>query len=301
MISLQSIRDDAEAVKAAVARKGEPTEPIDRILAADARRRELEASTNELRAERNTGNKQLGEAMRGGGGAEADALKARMAELSAQIDANAAELTAVQQAIEADLLLVPNPPDPSVPDGKGSEDNPVLRSWGEPAEAESVPPHWEIGAAARPVRPRARSQDRGLRIHPVHRPGRAAGARADRLHAGDGRAPRLCRGLTAAAGQRGLRAGHRPAAGQGRADVRRRARRAVPDSHRRGAGHQPLSRRDPAADRLPIYHAAYTPCFRREAGAAGKDTRGLLRVHQFDKVEMVKFVEPETTPASSSA
>ncbi len=93
MISLQSIRDDAEGVKAAVARKGEPTDPIDRILAADARRRELEATTNELRAERNAGNKQLGEAMRGGGGAAADELKARMAELSAQIDANAAELS----------------------------------------------------------------------------------------------------------------------------------------------------------------------------------------------------------------
>ena len=144
MISLQSIRDDPDAVKAAVARKGEPTEPIDRILAADTRRRELEASTNELRAERNAGNKQLGEAMRGGGGAEADTMKGRMADLSAQIDANAAELAAVQQAIEADLLLVPNPPDPSVPDGKGSDDNPVLRTWGEPAEAGSVPPHWEI-------------------------------------------------------------------------------------------------------------------------------------------------------------
>ena len=128
MISLQSIRDDAEGVKAAVARKGEPTDPIDRILAADARRRELEATTNELRAERNAGNRQLGEAMRGGGGAAADDLKARMADLSAQIDANAAELTAVQQGIEADLLLVPNPPDPSVPDGRGSEDNPVLRA-----------------------------------------------------------------------------------------------------------------------------------------------------------------------------
>ena len=71
MISLQTIRDDAEAVKTAVARKGEPTDPIDRILAADTRRRELEASTNELRAERNAGNKQLGEAMRGGRGERA--------------------------------------------------------------------------------------------------------------------------------------------------------------------------------------------------------------------------------------
>ena len=91
---------------------------------------------------------------------------------------------------------------------------------------------------------------------------------------------------------------HGPDPGQGRPDVRRHARRAVPGPDGRGPGHEPPSRRDPrhvrAADPLRRLH----PCFRREAGAAGKDTRGILRVHQFDKVEMVLFERPEDSPAA---
>ena len=145
MIALQLIRDDPDGVKRAVARKGEPTDPIDRLLTADARRRQLEAEANALRAERNEGNRRLGELMREGKAAEADALKGTMATVSTQVDALDAELRTIEAAIEADLLLVPNLPHASVPDGAGAEDNPVVRSWGEPAPASSVPPHWEIG------------------------------------------------------------------------------------------------------------------------------------------------------------
>jgi seryl-tRNA synthetase len=296
MISLQSIRDDPEGVKAAVARKGEPAEPIDRILAADTKRRELEASTNELRAQRNAGNKQLGEAMRGGGGAAADELKARMAELSARIDAGAAELLALQQAIDADLLLVPNPPDPSVPDGRGPEDNPELRRWGEPAEAESVPPHWEIAQR--------------LGLFDLERGAKIAGSGFVLFTGPGARLERALIGLMLEMAER-----------HGYAEVW--SPLLVNAASARGTGQLPdkegqmyVAERDElyliptaefpvtnlyrdeilSADRLPIYHAAYTPCFRREAGAAGKDTRGLLRVHQFDKIEMVKFVEPSTSP-----
>ena len=132
MISLQLFRDDPEGVKAAVARKGQPTEPVDRVRAADERRRELEATANDVRAERNAGNKQLGELMRGGQADEAAALKGRMAELSSRIDPDRAELAELERQIQADLLLIPNLPHPSVPDGRDSDDNPVLRSWGTP-------------------------------------------------------------------------------------------------------------------------------------------------------------------------
>ena len=100
MISLQLIRDDPAAVKAAVARKGEPADPVDRILAADARRRELEAGTNELRARRNAGNKELGELMRGDQREEGEQLKTRMAEISRQIDDQADELPVERLAPE---------------------------------------------------------------------------------------------------------------------------------------------------------------------------------------------------------
>jgi seryl-tRNA synthetase len=292
MISLQRIRDDPEVVKAAVARKGEPTDAVDRILAADLRRRELEAGTNELRAQRNAGNKELGELMRSGRRDEGEQLKTSMADLSRQIDEGAAELTALQQAIEADLLLVPNLPDASVPDGKGADDNPVIRSWGSPAEAGSMPPHWEIAER--------------LRLFDLERGAKIAGS-GFILFTGQGaRLERALIGLmlelTENHGYQELWSPLLVNAASARGTGQ------LPDKE----GQMYVAERDElyliptaevpvtnvyrdeilGAERLPIYHAAYTPCFRREAGAAGKDTRGLLRVHQFDKVEMVKIVHP---------
>jgi seryl-tRNA synthetase len=295
MISVRLIREEPDRVKAAIARKGEPPDAVDRILAADARRRELEASTNELRAQRNAGNKQLGEAMRSGGGAAADELKAQMAELSRQIDANAAELTELEQRVDADLLLIPNLPDPSVPDGKGAEDNPVVRSWGEPAAEGSAPPHWEIAQR--------------LHLFDLERGAKIAGSGFILFTGLGARLERALIGLMLELAER-----------HGYAELWSPI--LVNAASARGTGQLPdkegqmyVAERDElyliptaevpvtniyrdeilAADQLPIRHAAYTPCFRREAGAAGKDTRGLLRVHQFDKVEMVKFVEPSTS------
>jgi seryl-tRNA synthetase len=292
MISLQRIRDEPETVKAAVARKGEPTDTLDRILVADGRRRELEAGTNELRARRNAGNKELGELMRGGRREEGEQLKSSMAELSRQIDEGAVELTVLQQAIEADLLLVPNLPDTSVPDGKGAEDNPVIRAWGTPADEASVPPHWEIAER--------------LRLFDLERGAKIAGsgfilftgqgARLERALIGlmlelteqHGYAELWSPLLVNAASARGT--GQLPDK-EGQMYVAERD-----ELYLIPTAEVPVTNvyRDEilGAERLPIYHAAYTPCFRREAGAAGKDTRGLLRVHQFDKVEMVKIVHP---------
>jgi seryl-tRNA synthetase len=295
MISLRLIREDPERVKAAIARKGEPPDAVDRILVADARRRELEASTNELRARRNAGNKQLGEAMRAGGGDAASALKAEMAELSRQIDANAAELTALEQQVEQDLLLIPNLPDPSVPDGHGADDNPVIRTWGTAAEEGSAPPHWEIAER--------------LGLFDLERGAKIAGsgfilftgqgARLERALIGlmlemaeqHGYAELWAPILVNAASARGT--GQLPDKEAQMYVVERDDLYLIPTAE------VPVTNiyRDEilTAEQLPIHHAAYTPCFRREAGAAGKDTRGLLRVHQFDKVEMVKFVEPSTS------
>src|SRR6476661_6999961 len=152
MIGLQQIRDGAEAVKAAVNRKGggaEPLAAIDRILAADGRRRAVEAEVNDLRARRNAGNKELGALMRDGRRDEGERLKAEMAELSTRIDALTAQLGAADAAMQADLLLVPNLPHPSVPDGRSDADNPVVRTWGDPRRDDGTPPHWEIAERLR--------------------------------------------------------------------------------------------------------------------------------------------------------
>jgi seryl-tRNA synthetase len=297
VISLQLIRDDPEAVRLAVGRKGEPTEPIDRLLAADVRRRTLEAEANELRAQRNVGNRQLGELMRDGSTAEAEALKQEMSSLSEQIDVLDAELSQIEAAIEADLLLVPNLPDESVPDGRGADDNPVVRSWGSPAPAQDVPPHWEIGAR--------------LGLFDLERGAKIAGS-GFILYAGRGaRLQRALIGLMLElAEQHGYTELWSPilvnadsALGTGQLPDKESQMYAIErdDLYLIPTAEVPVTNVHRgeilSSAALPIRYAAYTPCFRREAGAAGKDTRGLLRVHQFDKVEMVKLVRPETSPA----
>jgi seryl-tRNA synthetase len=293
VISLQQIREDPDAVRRAIARKGEPPDAVDRLLEADARRRALEAEANDLRAERNTGNRELGELMRTGQGDGADALKARMAPLSERIDALAGELSRLEAAIEADLLLIPNLPHASVPDGASAADNPVIRSWGEPSAAGSAPPHWEIGERLGlfDLERGAKIAGSGFILYT------GAGARLQRaliglmLELADRHAYRELWSpiLVNAASARGT--GQLPDKEGQMYVVERDDLYLIPTAE------VPVTNlyRDEilAGDDLPIYHAAYTPCFRREAGAAGKDTRGLLRVHQFDKVEMVKFVRPE--------
>ena len=292
MIGIALIRDDPEAVRQAIARKGEPTEPVDRVLAADARRRAIEAEANGIRSERNQGNKQFGELMRTGQGEAGDALKARMAGLSSRIDALDAQLTELETAIERDLLLIPNLPHPSVPDGKGAEDNPVIRSWGEPRPAQSTPPHWEIAERLHlfDLERGAKLAGSGFILYT------GAGARLQRALIGfmlelaghHGYAELWTPLLVNAASARGT--GQLPDKEHQMYAVERDELYLIPTAE------VPVTNvyRDEIlpADSLPIYHAAYTPCFRREAGAAGKDTRGLLRVHQFDKVEMVKLVHP---------
>src|SRR5207245_11035604 len=108
MIGIALIREDPDAVKRAIARKGEPTGPVDRVHEADARRRAIEAEVNDLRAQRNTGNRQVGDLVRTGEHDDAAALKARMAELSTQIDRLAGELTQVEHASEPDRPRLPN-------------------------------------------------------------------------------------------------------------------------------------------------------------------------------------------------
>jgi len=295
MIGIALIREDPEAVKQAIARKGEPTEPVDRVLEADARRRAIEAEANDLRAQRNAGNRQVGELMRTDRRDEAGALKRTMADLSASIDRLAEDLTQAEQAIERDLLLIPNLPHPSVPDGKGPDDNPVVRTWGEPRTPGGTAPHWEIAER--------------LALFDLERGTKIAGS-GFILYTGAG--ARLQRALIGLMLELAAKAGYAElwtpllvnaasARGTGQLPDKEGQMYVVErdDLYLVPTAEVPVTNvyRDEilGVNELPINHAAYTPCFRREAGAAGRETRGLLRVHQFDKVEMVKFVRPETS------
>ena len=295
MISIQLIRDDPDGVKRGIARKGEGPAVVDRLLAADSRRRALLAEADAAKHERNEGSRTVGELMRSGQTAEAQTRTASLASLGERIDALDAELAEVEAAIEADLLLVPNLPQNLVPDGGGPEDNPVVRTWGEPLPSGERPPHWEIGAR--------------LGLFDLERGAKISGS-GFVLYTGAG--ARLQRALIGLfldmAGARGYIEVWPPvlvtadsARGTGQLPDKEGQMYVVErdDLYLAPTAEVPVTNihRDEilAPGSLPIRYAAYTPCFRREAGAAGKDTRGLLRVHQFDKVELVKFVTPESS------
>ena len=318
-VGLPRLREDAAGVRQGAIDKGEDPGLVDQALTADTRRRELLAEGDRLKAERNQASKTIGEAIRGGAdptGRDVSALKAASTAVGERISAIDAELATVEATIEDLLLRIPNPADPDVPVG-GEEANVTIREWGAQLPR-VVPLDGEVGADA-PVggatwqrRPPWEVADR-LGIFELERGAKIAGSGFP-VYRGLGST--LQRSLISwfldvhsrengfteiwppamvnAASARGT--GQIPDKEDQMYVVTRDELYLVPTAE------VPVTNlhRDEifdAAD-LPVRYAAYSPCFRREAGAAGKDTRGILRVHQFDKVEMVLFERPE---ASSEA
>jgi seryl-tRNA synthetase len=318
-VGLQRLRDDAPAIRQGAIDKGEDPSIVDAALAADVRRRELLAEGDRLKAERNTASKSIGEAIRAGAdpnGPETAALKARSTEAGERIGAIDAELATVEATVGDLLLRIPNPADLDVPVG-GEEANVTIREWGEQLPR-IQPLSGEVGADALPDSPgweRRAHWDvaAGLGIFDLERGAKIAGSGFP-----------VYRGLGSAL-QRALISWF--------LDVHTRENgfteiwppAVVNAASARGTGQIPdkedqmyvVGRDDlylvPTAEvpvtnlhrdeifeaaELPVRYAAYSPCFRREAGAAGKDTRGILRVHQFDKVEMVLFERPEASAAA---
>ena len=318
-VGLQRLREDAATVRQGAIDKGEDASLVDEALAADGRRRELLAEGDRLKAERNQASKAVGEAVRRGAdpnGPEVAALKATSVGAGERIAAIDAELAVVEERLDDLLVRIPNPADPDVPVG-GEEANVTVREWGtqlprlQPlggdvgADATAGEatwerrPHWEVGERLRIL-----ELERGAKItgsgFPVYR---GFGARLERsliswfldVHSAENGFTEIWPpAVVNAASARGT--GQIPDKEDQMYVVTRDDLYLVPTAE------VPVTNlhRDEIleAAELPIRYAAYTPCFRREAGAAGKDTRGILRVHQFDKVEMVLFERPE---ASSEA
>jgi len=299
-VGLQRLRDEPDRIRQGAIDKGEDPSFIDRALELDAERRRLQAESDGLKGERNAASKRIGEAIRAGAppdGPEIAELKAasvRAGERIAQIDAALAETEAELEDI---LLRIPNPADPDVPVG-GEDANVTVRTWGDRLPREHAGwtrrPHWELADALDII-----DNPRGAKItgsgFPVYK---GAGARLQRaliswfldVHTGENGFTEIWPpAVVNAASARGT--GQIPDKEDQMYVVTRDELFLVPTAE------VPVTNlhRDEilSADQLPIRYAAYTPCFRREAGAAGKDTRGILRVHQFDKVEMVLFERPE--------
>ena len=292
MIDLKLLRASPGQVRAALARRGDPglTRLLDEIEALDMKRRTLTAQLDTLKAERNDAAKADALAAKSQGGLPA-AIVAERKKLGDRITALESELRQIETTLEAKALFVPNSPLSDVPD-----EVTVLRSWGTPAP-KGGKPHWEIAEK--------------LGILDLPAGAKLAGSGFPVLK---GQGARLARALInfmldLHTREHGYTEVEPPflvrrevMIGTGQlpkfeADVYR----TTDDLFLIPTAEVPVTNlhRDEILDgtTLPVGYAAYTPCFRREAGAAGKDTRGLLRVHQFDKVELVRFCRASDSPA----
>jgi seryl-tRNA synthetase len=310
------LREEAEAIRRGAVDKGEDPALVDAALAADARRRELQGQADGLRAERNALSKQIGEVIRGGAtpdAAEVAELRDTSTAIGARLDGLEAELGASEAELEDLLLRIPNPAEPDVPVG-GEEANVTIRTWGEQLPR-VVPLEGEVGADARPG---AATWERRPHWEVGERLGMLDLARGAKI-AGSGFPVYVGAG---AALERALISYFLDVHSRENGFTEVWPPVVVNADSARGTGQIPdkedqmyVVTRDElylvptaevpvtnlhrdeildAAD-LPIRYAAYSPCFRREAGAAGADTRGIIRVHQFDKVEMVLFERPDAS------
>ena len=302
MIDLKFIREHPEAVRQMLADRHTEAD-LDRLIALDTRWRETATHTQTLKAHQNRVSQQIADLKK----AKADATEtiAEMRELSQEIKERTAENSAAKAEIDALLLTIPNMPEASTPVGISEADNVEIKTWGEIGASDfALKPHWELAEALDIV-----DFQRGTKIAGSNFVlFKGLGARLERaliqfmldLHTtehgytevsppflanrlsmtGTGQIPKLESDM-----YRCDRDAETP-----ENDLFLIPTAEVPVTNIYAG--EILSHAD-----LPIYYTAYTPCFRREAGAYGKDTRGLQRIHQFDKVEMVKFTTPETSYA----
>ena len=295
MLDLKLIRSDPERVKAALARRAAAGR-IDELLALDARRRELLPEIEGAQAERKALSKRIGEAKQRGD--EAGELMEEVGALKERIEAGRAELEKVEAELEKVAAALPNLPDPDAPDGMTEEDAVVLREVGERPSFDFEPrDHLEIGTA--------------LGLIDMEAAARLSGSRFAYLK---GDLVLLELALVRFAIDVARAEGHEPVVppvlvreealfGTGFLPGDRDQIYEVPKDELFlvGTSEVPLAFLHAGeildAERLPLRYAGLSTCFRREAGAAGRDTRGIFRVHQFDKVEMFSFVEPSKSAA----
>ncbi|HZN15786.1 MAG TPA: serine--tRNA ligase [Acidimicrobiales bacterium] len=295
MIDVRRLRTELEEVKAALARKGVPGEDVDRAAALDEQLRALSSRRDDMRKQINDLSKQVGQARKAGQTAEAETLQAESRRLGDDEATAKAETDAVERELRELLLRIPNLPAAEAADGASEADNPVLRVEGFDPESygdHQRVPHWEVGAELKILDLEAGAKISGS-MFPVLRGAGATLSRALCQLALDRNAdafeeirpPSLVRTDTLTA------SGQLPKFAEESYYIERDDLWAIPTAE------VPLTSlaRDTILSEadLPVRLMAYTPCYRREAGAAGRDTRGLLRVHEFDKVEILGYTTPE--------
>ena len=293
MLDIKFVRENPDAVDAACASRQNAHWDRERFFELDAERRQLIVEVEGLQAERNAVSKQIGQLMREGKRDEAEAAKAQVAANKNRIAELDEKRGQVEQALFDLVASIPNIPDETVPYGKDDSDNPEARRWGTPREFDFEPKaHWDLGPELGMI-----DFDRGVKIagSRFYVLG-GMGARMERalinfmidMHTKIGFKEWWPPVITNAATLFGT--GQLPKFEEDLYHVN-------PDLYLIPTAEVMLTNlhRDEVldGDKLPLWYCAFTPCFREEAGSAGRDTRGIIRVHEFDKVEMVKFAKPE--------
>ncbi|MFH1688488.1 MAG: serine--tRNA ligase [bacterium] len=291
MLDIRLIREDPERIKAGLARKFDKSD-IDTVLDLDSRRRDVIRQVEDLKAERNRASAEIGQKKKDGQPAD-DAIKA-MRDVGQKIADRDNALRELEGELNTKLSWLPNLPHESVPVGKDETDNQFVRQWGEkPKQDFKVLPHWEIGEKLGILDLPAATRVSGSGFYLL----KGLGARLMRalanymldVHAADGYTEIWPPAVVNAETMFGT--GQLPKMAEDMYYIERDDLYLIPTAE------VPLTNMYRgeilSAAQLPIRMVAFSPCFRREAGAAGKDTRGMLRVHQFEKVELVKIVPPE--------
>ena len=300
MIDIRRVRNEFDVVQAALARRGEVTSDLGRLRDLDERARRIATERDGLRAQVNAMSKQVGSLRRDGDVAGAEALQAESRSLGDTEKALAAEADQLAEEVEALLLVIPNLPSDDAPDGRGEGDNPVVRVVGAGDDpdawaAHQRVPHWEVGAELGILDLERAVKMSGAMFTMFRRQGATLARGLCQLALDRNsdiyeeiRPPSLVSSATLTA------SGQLPKFADDAYHVARDDLWAIPTAE------VPLTSiaRDEvlAESDLPMRLMAYTPCFRREAGSAGRDTRGLLRVHEFDKVELLAYATPAQAP-----
>ncbi len=300
MIDIRRVRNEFDVVQAALARRGEVTSDLGRLRDLDERARRIATERDGLRAQVNAMSKQVGSLRRDGDVAGAEALQAESRSLGDTEKALAAEADRLAEEVEALLLVIPNLPSDDAPDGRDEAENPVVRVVGAGDDpdawaAHQRVPHWEVGAELGILDLERAVKMSGAMFTMFRRQGATLARGLCQLALDRNsdiyeeiRPPSLVSSATLTA------SGQLPKFADDAYHVARDDLWAIPTAE------VPLTSiaRDEvlAESDLPMRLMAYTPCFRREAGSAGRDTRGLLRVHEFDKVELLAYATPAQAP-----
>ncbi|RJQ55048.1 MAG: serine--tRNA ligase [Nitrospiraceae bacterium] len=294
MLDIRFVRENTDKVMDALRKRGQGTEILDRFLEIESQRRDLLREVEEMRQTRNRLSQEIGRLKKDGKDAAGILMEAKS--VSDLITAKEETLRELENRALQELLVIPNVPHESVPVGRDETENTEVRVWGDkPAFSFGPRNHWDIGEALGILDFDRAGKIAGARFVIL----KGAGARLERalinfmlnLHTkehgyteifppllvnreamtGTGQLPKFEEDLFKLSDERGFL-------------LIPTAEVPVTNIHRQEILDE---------DSLPIYYTAYTPCFRREAGSYGKDTRGLIRQHQFNKVELVKFTKPE--------